>query len=420
MNPRHIAYAISDHAAARVREAYRYLVAWSSLRASGVPALQLRHVLDLEAKATEARRVVDEWTELGSRGLIAVIGAQDCGKSDAAVRWALARHRKGLPTTWIHAVTWGRLGFGSKNEPNEIAKMLREAEHADALVIDDVGAGDTEGELFKKKMRGLILERDQRPTLISGNLNETHLLKWVGERIKSRLHESGRIKHIPGTLELRKDDGVKDPEGRSPAWFAARKMVDFFGCERVQRAVMKTVTVTPDGGEPYTYEEATGEYEEGLDVGERLAASVKDMSDTDALAKLKKTAGRMGVNWADIEREAKRLGRLEELGQLEGLEAVAKLADSGIVLKPMPKEKPKIERDLSMGKPPELGKPAEAFTGEGWRYKLHAAGFRVERVPAGFKVLFGESVLHTGLPTKVQAWEFAAGMTAEPAEPCMS
>jgi len=402
MNPRHLAYAISDHAAPRVREAWRYLDSWSSLRASGVPALQLRHVLDLEARETEARRVVDEWEHLGSRGLLALVGAQDCGKSDAATRWGLRRHRAGLSTMWIHAVTWGRLGFGSKGEPNEIAALLRKAETADALVIDDVGAGDTQGELFKKKMRGLILEREQRPTVISGNLNESHLYEWVGERIESRLHETGRVFHIERSLQLRKDDGNEDKHGRSPAWFAARKMVDYFGCERVERYV-------------------DDEYVEGLDVGGKLADMVKGMDPEAAIAKLRKTSDKMGANWGEITADAKRLGRAEELSQAGLLESAAAMLDGLVVTPPPPKPKPELKKSDGTPAPPPLGKPAPWAAGltaetkkerDDARLRLHAAGFRVEQVRKMFKVYFGENVLHPGLPTRAGAWEFAAGNTA--------
>jgi len=407
-NPRHLAYAISDHAAPRVREAWRYLDSWSSLRASGVPALQLRHVLDLEARETEARRVVDEWEHLGARGLLALVGAQDCGKSDAATRWALRRHRAGLSTMWIHAVTWGRLGFGSSGEPNEIAALLRKAETADALVIDDVGAGDTQGELFRKKMRGLILEREQRPTVITGNLNESHLYEWVGERIESRLHETGRIKHIGRSLQLRKDDGNDDKHGRPPAWFAARKMVDYFGCERVDRAIVRTVE--PEDGP--AYEEPTGEYEDGLDVGGKLADMVKGMDPEAAIAKLRKTSDKMGANWGEITAAAKRLGRAEELSQAGLLKSAAAMLDGLVVTPPPPKPKPELKKSDGMPAPLPLGKPALWAEGDGARYRMRAAGFQVKRVRHLFKVLFGENVLHPGLPSELQAWEFAAGNTA--------
>lgn len=409
-NPRHIAYAISDHAAEQVRESQRYLDAWASLRASGVPALQLRHVLDLPAKATEARDVIDEWERMGSRGLLALVGAQDCGKSDAQTRWAHRRHLEGLSTMWVDASGWAGLSFGNKNEPNEIAALIKAAKAADALIIDDVGAPSTQGPIYREKMTALILARAQRPTVISGNLNMAELTAWLGPQIGSRLHETGRAHHIPGTLSMREDDGVLDPDGRSPAWFAARKMVDYFGCERVQRAVMKTVTVTPEDGAEYTYDEPTGEYVEALDVGGRLAEMASSMPDEAALAKLKKTCDRMGTSWGEITAEAKRLGRVEELVKSGMLETVKGF--EGLELPRMPRPELEMKRAASMGAPPKLGKPAEFFTGGSARRRLHAAGFRVERVTAGFKVLFGESVIHPCLPTNLLAWELAAGMTS--------
>lgn len=390
---RHIAYAISDLAAEQVREKWRYLHAWTTLRASGVPALLLRHVLDLEAVSTEARRVVDEWTHLGSRGLLAIVGAQDCGKSDAQVRWALQRHREGLSTMWIHAVTWGRLGFGSRDEPNEIAALLRKAEKADALIIDDVGAGDTQGSLFKTKMRGLILERGQRPTMISGNVNKAELMLWLGSQIESRLHETGRVHHIPSSLEMRKDDGVIDDLGRSPAWFAARKMVDYFGCERSLRYV-------------------DGEYVESFDIGGQLADALKRMPHDNAIRKLRETADRMGAGWPELVAVAKRLWRIEELAQSGLIEAAKGLLDS-MVLQPMePPPKPKLDTDRPMGAPPLLGKPARWATGDGARRSMHAAGFRVKRRGEVFTVLYRESVLHPGVVSEHQGWVLAAGMTA--------
>jgi hypothetical protein len=263
--PRHIAHAITDLAAERVRGAWRYLDTWTALEAGGVPHEQIRDVLDRSPVDTEAVSEVRQWAEDGERGCFVLHGAQDCGKTYAAAWWARDRHARGLPTMWISAATWGRLTF------DEIRPLLRRAERADALVIDDAGCGASQGEHFRRTIEALLLERAGRPTLITGNLNEAQMVGvgntpgWLGSRIVSRLRVSGGRKHIARSLDMRQRDlTMVDPAtGHGEAWKRAAALVAAIGCERSTVPVMRT-EYDDKGGQ---WEEPTGEYVERLDVG---------------------------------------------------------------------------------------------------------------------------------------------------------
>jgi hypothetical protein len=160
---------------------------------------------------------------------------------------------------WISAATWGPLTFA------EIRPLLRRAEQADALVIDDAGCGASQGEHFRKMIEGLLLTRSGRPTVITGNLNETEMLAWLGARICSRLRVSGGRKHIARSLDMRQRDlTMVDPAtGHGEEWKRAAALVAAIGCERSTVPVMRT-EYDDKGGQ---WEEPTGEYVERLDVG---------------------------------------------------------------------------------------------------------------------------------------------------------
>ena len=264
--PRHIAHAIADLASPLVQDSWRYLDTWSALDAGGVPGEQIRDVLDRKLVDTEALTEARGWRDDGERGLLVEHGAQDCGKTFAAAWWAYDRHTRGLPTMWISAAKWGRLTF------DEIRPMLRRAESADALVIDDAGCGASQGEFFRRTIEALLLERGDRPTLITGNLNELEMVAWLGGRVTSRLKVSGGRKHIAQSLGMRQRDlSIVCPKtGHGEAWERAAELLAVFGCERTQAAVMRT-EYDDEGG---SWDVPTGEYRERFDVGRMLEVKV--------------------------------------------------------------------------------------------------------------------------------------------------
>lgn len=340
--PRHIAHAIADLATGQVRAAWSHLDTWAALEAGGVPAEQLRDVLDRKLIQTEAVTDVRQWVDDGERGAFVIHGAQDNGKTFAAAWWALTRHERGLSTMWISAAAWGRLTF------DEIRPLLRRAEGATALVIDDAGAGNSQGEHFRRTIEALLLERGGRPTLITGNLNEVEMIGdgrtpgWLGARIVSRLKVSGGRKHIATSLGMRQRDldGVCAETGHGTAWERAAELVAVIGCERTQAAVMRT-EYDDHGG---SWEEPTGEYREHLEVGRELESRAERMTKLLDLAGatqerqrevklarralLRKAAKLAGLDPAEVKAHAAELvGTVSDLDGASVLDAVvAKLA----------------------------------------------------------------------------------------------
>lgn len=410
--PRHIAHAIADLGHARVVQAWRYLDTWAALEAGGMPAQQMRDVMDREPVDTEALRQVQAWANDGARGLVVLHGAQDCGKTYAAAWWMHDRHRRGLATMWISAAKWGRLTF------DEIRPMLRRAERAAALVVDDAGCGESQGEHFRRTMEALFIERGDRPTIISGNLNPSQMDKWLGSRVLSRLRVAGIRYHIDETLGMRERDLDKvDAWGRGSAWQRAHKLASIVGCERGTVPEMETV---PDdyGG---TYERATGRETDRYDVGRELELRVGRSRYKRSSRELLRTAASL----AGLDRDAV-LARARELvgtasdhdaakllGDIAGNLAGAMRADN----QRRSDECAEVMRDLLARRPSpaayETGITArmtapEWTSGADGRAALKALGFTVKRMWDGWALYLGDSLKACGAESKAAAWECAA------------
>jgi hypothetical protein len=230
--PRIIAMAIADMAADQVREAHALLEAWAALTKAGVPVHDLRHALDVERVNTEASGAVGTWAGDGERGLLVIRGPVDCGKTFAAVRWAIDRNRRGMSTRWYQASQW-------PNAFDEMDRLARELERVDALVIDDLGDGSASPEM-RKKLQGVLGVRiaADKPTVIVSNSTEAELRSWLGDRLVSRQKIGGGFIDIATTLGMRKRESVPfDKAGRSPRWYTAKRTVDIFGAEWRERFV---------------------------------------------------------------------------------------------------------------------------------------------------------------------------------------
>lgn len=233
--PRMVAVAIADMVRDRAIEAWHYLDDWAALTRYGVPAHDLRHGLEAEHQRTEALTLVSSWARDVERGVLVVHGTFGVGKTYAAVRWALNRHRRGLATKWWLAAEWPN-GFDARD------KLLRELESASALVIDDLGDGGSTSDASERmaaesraKLAGAIGVRfaNGRPTLILSNAEYSELVAWLGGRLVDRVKVSGGVNEIRSRESLRaRDTTMVDSEGRSPRWHEARRLVDMIGVER--------------------------------------------------------------------------------------------------------------------------------------------------------------------------------------------
>jgi hypothetical protein len=225
--PRVIAEVLADLASPQVIEALEHLEAWEALTRAGVEVHDLRHALEAERVSTEAGQAVTKWRDDGERGVLVLRGPVDCGKTFAAVRWALDRHRRGLTTRWYVASTW-------PNSFEAMDQLSRQLERVAGLVIDDLGDGAASPEM-RKRLQGLLGVRvaADLPTVIVSNATADELREWLGVRAVSRLKLGGGLIDIEATLDMRKREATPyDSAGRSPRWYMAKRTVDIFGAER--------------------------------------------------------------------------------------------------------------------------------------------------------------------------------------------
>ena len=235
--PARIAAAIADLGAEAVRDAWHLTNAWARLGAVkpadpvGVPLLELRHALERPRVDTQAVAAVTHWRDRGARGLLGLAGQPGRGKSHAGVCWAIDRAREHKDTLWVACADWPE----SKARANERDALVRRASHASALVLDDIGAGNSKAPWVAEQLEGLLLARVSRSgTLLITNKSRAELAVWLGGRLWDRLAYAGGIVEIGGEESMRARDDVElDMFGRSPRWHAARELVDLVGCELV-------------------------------------------------------------------------------------------------------------------------------------------------------------------------------------------
>ncbi len=235
-NPVRIAAAIAELAAPEVCEAWHYLDAVERLGAKkpdsplGIQPLEIRHALERPRENTEATRAMDHWRRTGARGLLAFVGKVGRGKSHAAACWAIDRGREFKSTLWIACANWP----AAKEQSDERAALVRQAQHASALVIDDLGAGSSSAPWVAEHFEGPLISRIGRfaSTVILSNKSKADLIAWLGARLWDRLAYAGGVVEIPGGESMReRDDTQLDEAGRSPRWHACARLVGLIGCE---------------------------------------------------------------------------------------------------------------------------------------------------------------------------------------------
>lgn len=118
-------------------------------------------------------------------------GKPGTGKTQAAVLLVKAAIRAGYSAAMENI---GRLGMEIRagydgNGPRE-ADVVRDLSEVDLLVLDDVGAGETNAALIEQRVLYLVTEARQnsrRPTIVTTNLSPGDLTVKVGPRIINRL-----------------------------------------------------------------------------------------------------------------------------------------------------------------------------------------------------------------------------------------
>lgn len=410
--PVHVAEAIVEAAREQVANAYRYQSAWGSLTRAGVPRLDTRHVLDRHAETTAALGHVERWCLDGARGLLGLAGERGAGKTFAAAWWFHRRHERGRWGRWVECASWGRMNW------NELRALLTAAEKAPALVLDDLTAGQTSKrdgapDHFHAAINGLLLERigSMRPTLICANGDAGTLAGWLDPRVFDRLTLAGAIPELPTVPSLRKPDLEQvDEQGRGVEWHRTDALVRMFGCERTRE-----------------FDKDRGHYVDVLDIGRDLIRAAQ-------LHKHKPCVE--AVELAGLDREAIRIraqeiggsdtrGELEEQLEAARLKLHAAYNVPGIV-KGYGYESEKAQADnirrsnachaaANSGRrlAPEAMHSVVKVKLMPWTQgkdglgKLESAGFKVEGRHGAMRLLYNDSIMATGLPSKAAAWDRA-------------
>ena len=254
---RYIARALAEALRERVIEANTYLDEWQALEWASVPLEHIRAVLDVEAHASEARRELAAWD---GRGAWCCCGTVGVGKTYAAALWVLERHRRGLDSRWVSAAAWALLNMDQQRD------LLNSAHRAGGLVVDDVGAGLTEGKGFRSRAHGLLLDRAQRPTLVLANSNLATFEEWLGAPLVDRIRVAGKLLRIEAE-SLRRPGFAYDPDDKkSPQWHAAADLVRRVGVLELETAEREDVEDRWGG----TYERLTGRMVKRVQVGHVL------------------------------------------------------------------------------------------------------------------------------------------------------
>lgn len=417
--PRHVAAAIANLGADRVRAAWRYLDQWAALDRSGVPRSTLRDAMR-RPKDTAPLASLTEWWSSGALGLLVLCGSPGVGKTYAAARWTLLRHAEGKATTWISGASLSTL--------SERDRRLRLEEVADraALVIDDVGAGATHGDWLKDQLQGLLQyrldglgPRGLTPTMLVSNGTREQLVEWAGPRVVDRAKLAGGFEQITARASLRSPLDKIDALGRGPEWYRAHRLVDVIGCEQVER-----------------YDDE-GRERVDLDVGRRLDSAARRLG----YQPCEEAEALLGLTRAAVEVEARRVVDAElalvratatrfevELDErLLSLEGVA-AAMAGLIRKRQADEAQRVRDDAAavvararryeqVADPIER-RPAPAWTdGRDGRKALKRLGFSVAEVSGRWqtrrKLGDATQVLATGSATEADAWDIAARLCAE-------
>lgn len=411
--PRMVAVAIADMVRDRAIEAWHYLDDWAALTRYGVPARALRHGLEVERKWTEALSLTSEWMRAGERGLLGLCGSYGCGKSFAAVRWAVNRHRRGRRIFWWLASRW-------PNKFEDRDELLTRVANVDALVVDDLGDGQTKikslAEDWQSLVTGKISERLDvgRPTMVISNAPREEVADWLGGRIVDRLSFGGGINQLAAAPSLRAPDTVQvDSEGRSPRWNAARRLVDMIGVERdddvwriggvleVQTSLCTIAMRELDLDPAAVHARALELLEQDRETIARLASEIGEPMPVGSV---------LDLNWSTVGPMVhERIARGAERAERERVERNARYAS----------ERERVAASLrpSDVEPPSTVPP---LTVEGARQLAVRYGLRAVMADGDrFEVRHGERVLASGQWSRAQAWWVAAELIRRATAPAL-
>ena len=163
-------------------------------RDAGCPHRAAELVLAGSLRETDARTFLAE--PAGGRPLTLLAGPPGVGKTIAAVEWLLLHlpaHGSGDPlfVTAFELTRW----------PRYDDEQMRRLDHAAAVVVDDLGReyADAKG-FFAALLEELVDLRYQSgcPLLVTTNLTAATLWERVGERVRDRWREAGRVFEIRG------------------------------------------------------------------------------------------------------------------------------------------------------------------------------------------------------------------------------
>jgi hypothetical protein len=417
--PRHVAAAIANLGADRVRAAWRYLDQWAALERAGVPRATLRDATRTPVE-TGPLTVLSEWARAGSRGLLVLCGAPGTGKTYAAARWTVLRHLEGRPTTWISAAALSVL------DDRERRARINAVADRSALVIDDVGAGATHGDWLRDQLQGLLQHRldglgpaGMVPTLVCSNGTVEQISAWAGPRVTDRAKLAGGFAELASRESLRGPLQGVDALGRDRVWYRAHRLVDVLGVDEVER-----------------YDE-DGRRRVDLDVGRRLDVAARregygPCEAAEALLELTRPA---------VEVEARRLADVEvsmaravagqfgvELGaRLLSLEGVA-AAMAGQMAAKARAERERVQAEIAavtqrarraedVVDPVAVRRPPTWAMGKDGRKALRRLGFGVvevgDRWQTRRRIGKAEQILATGSTSEAEAWDIAARLCAE-------
>lgn len=419
--PRHVAAAIAELGAEQVRDAWRYLEAWEAIASAGVPRSTIRECL-AEPLLTGPCKAVLDWEAKGARGLLCLVGAPGVGKTYAAARWAVLRHARRASTAWLSIPSLSMLSLRARDA------RLAEVADRPALVLDDVGAGFSQGDMLRDQLRGMIQHRIDGTgprglgsTIVASNAGVDEIRGWLGERIVDRCKIAGGFAPIRSGESLRRPAEVQiDALGRGPEWYRAHRLVEVIGCREVERV--------DEGGRPRT----------DLDVGDRLDAAAR----REGYAPCRMARELLGLTKSAVEAEAERLVEVElrmarALSDRFGVEVDARRLTLEGVAAAMAEQARRQQAEARARHSAEIhavtararryetvadpidARPAPAWTeGPRGRKALRRLGFGVVEVGDGRwrtvrKVGDATQILATGSTSDREAWEIAAKLCAE-------
>lgn len=140
---------------------------------------------------------------VGAGHSLVLHGPPGGGKTQAAVVIVKAAIRAGYSA---RIGNLGRLALevrdGYDGGPVSEAGVVHDLSHADVLVLDDLGAGETARAEVERRVLYLVLEARQnaaKPTIVTTNLGQTELAATVGARIMNRLQPMAVVNVAHGT-----------------------------------------------------------------------------------------------------------------------------------------------------------------------------------------------------------------------------